>query len=98
MKKCPSPIEMMIDKACGVPPGFKPARPQRLSRKEQDLPEASKLLLEIADHAEAWWRGYRPDGWSLRRHIADPVVNIPMLLPAHQKLARKIARWKEIGG
>ena len=59
-------------------------------------PEASKLLLEVADAAEALWRSRRPWGWSKKKHIKNPTVNTNS--QAEVALAKAVAAWKQIGG
>jgi hypothetical protein len=45
-----SPIERMIDAACGLQPGQLPA-PQR---KQPSIPAASQVLLDFWDAGKAW--------------------------------------------
>lgn len=47
-----SPIDIMIDRACGIPDGA-PIRPAAV-RKEKRLPREAQVLLNLADAAEAW--------------------------------------------
>lgn len=49
----PSPIELMVDRACGVVPGYKPLRDVRAEEKA-----LAEVLVRVADCAVAW----RKDG------------------------------------
>jgi len=41
------------------------------------------------DKAVAWWKAKRPIGWSLERHLENPVVNC--ITDIENALARKVA-------
>lgn len=62
-----SPIDAMIDKACGVPPGWQPTAPARPPPEQIDA--EAKALLEIAAAAKAWRRSPAKGAARLRRAV-----------------------------
>lgn len=61
-----SPIEMMVDKACG----FDPANPPPVSKPEEMPENAPALMLEIVDAAKAWDRNHKKGTPRLRTAVA----------------------------
>jgi hypothetical protein len=64
-----SPIEMMVDKACGYDPT------KDTTEVKEPLADEAKALLAVADAAVAWWRDNRPLGWNQKKHLAYPSIN-----------------------
>lgn len=62
-----SPIEMMVDKACGFDPSVAPAR--------KLLDAEAAAFLAVADAAKAWWEGKRPLAFTEDDHLDEPTVN-----------------------
>ncbi len=60
-----SPIEMMVDQACG----FDPSKEQPV-QNIQRLDEATKALLEVADAAKSWRNGFVPRTSREKRLVA----------------------------
>jgi hypothetical protein len=81
-----SPIEILVDKACGVEGDHEYVPPSA---------SASEILLNVADEAIAWWEGKRPCGWSVDEHLNNPTVNVN---PADHGLAEAVSSWVRIGG
>ncbi len=65
-----SPIEQMVDQACGFDP-----KERALAVGHERLDVGSTALLATADAATAWWKSRWPDGWNVDRHLASPCVN-----------------------
>lgn len=79
-----SPIEAMIDEACGYNPGV----------ESEDLMRAA-VLLGLADAAEEWFAERCPIRWTEAQHIEQPEVNCNT--EAGKRLARAVSAWLRIG-
>ena len=77
-----SPIERMVDEACGVP---------SLNHKTEALDRQSKALLRLADAAERWWGTRRPMSFDEQQHLDNPAVNC--VGTSEIELARSVAAW-----
>lgn len=55
-----SPIEQMVDRACGI----SPEAIQLMQKEATELADAqTAALLALEKSARAWWRQRRPVGW-----------------------------------
>lgn len=86
-----SPIEMMVDQACGF--DLNAPRPEQ---RPLVLDEETKALLAVVDAAEVWWKGNRPARYRLTQHLKNPAINCHS--PAERALAEAMAEWKRLGG
>jgi hypothetical protein len=78
----PSPIEMMVDQACGIAPQAIEAK----SRLIQDLSiPMENLLLAVADAAEAWYE-------------TNHTLPTEMLRPVDKLLLDAVKLWLDAGG
>ncbi len=84
-----SPIQMMVDQACGFDPNAPKPKPVTLDAE-------TKALLAVVDAAEVWWKGRRPISFRLAQHLKNPTVNCTD--DAEVALARAVAAWKRLGG
>ncbi len=82
-----SPIERMVDEACGV---NKPGVPS-LGHEIEALDRQSKALLQLADAAENWWGIRRPTSFDEQQHIDHPTINRTGVI--ERELARAVASW-----
>jgi hypothetical protein len=69
MMRTRSPIEMMVDKACGYDPS-KDTTPAK-----EPLADESAALLAVADAAVLWWINRRPVQWKEKEHLKNPTIN-----------------------
>jgi hypothetical protein len=51
----------------------------------------ARVILDAADAAVTWWRGRKPIGWGIAKHLANPTINCPTY--REKLLARRAARW-----
>ena len=88
-----SPIEQMVDRACGI----SPAEIERMKKEAAELADAqTAALLALEKSARAWWRQRRPVDWTRRKHLANPTVNCNG--KDEIRLAEMVANWIKLGG
>lgn len=51
----------------------------------------ARALLNAGDAAVTWWRGKKPCGWGVQKHIDNPMVNC--VTRREEMLARRAAAW-----
>ena len=86
-----TPIEIMIDKACGFDGSSSVPIPKN------EMPETMPdMLLAVADAAKEWWRGKRPISYTRKKHLNNPTINT--VGEAEKKLAEAVVSWIKIGG
>lgn len=56
-----------------------------------NIDREAQLILAAADTAVTWWRGKKPKGWSVTKHLANPLVNCVGY--REKLLARRASRW-----
>lgn len=54
----------------------------------------TRVLLRMMDTAISWWRGKKPVGWGVLKHLQNPTVNC--VTHRERLLARAVARWYAI--
>lgn len=88
-----SPIEQMVDRACGI----SPTELQRMQQEAKELEDKqTRALLAVEKAARGWWLTKRPVGWKRSQHLANPTVNCT---DAKEKaLAHSVAKWVKLGG
>ncbi len=86
-----SPMDTLVDQACG----FDPAEADNLWKK-LDV-ERRDAVMQAIDELIAWWLSKRPEGWSKRRHLANPLVNRHLGLLEECALATSAARLVRLG-
>ena len=80
--KARSPIEMMVDRACGVDPANDTLRIHKPMRKK-DIDPAAQALLAVADASVKWWRKVSK---SMRANAID------------HELMRAVEAWMKVSG
>ena len=91
--KARSPIEIMIDRACGVPEG---APAQAPAQKREVTAEETKAILAVIDASIGWWKSHRPVGWRFDKHARSATVNCPS--QPEKMLAVAVAEWLRVSG
>lgn len=84
-----SPIEQMIDAACGLKPGEVPE-----SKKQELSDEQVTAWLAVVAAAETWWQSKRPTRWRVAQHLKNPTINTTS--EAEKILARAVAAMVKI--
>lgn len=70
------------------------SEPSARAKTKRIREQQAKALLSAADAAVAWWRGLKPRGWGIRKHLDNPTVNCTTY--REKLLARRAARWYAI--
>lgn len=83
-----SPIEMMVDQACGRDPNAVP--------EKAPLEDETKAFMQVVDTAKAWWESRRPADFDVDAHLRNPTVNTNSA--AETALATAVANMVVLGG
>ena len=74
-----TPIERMVDEACGVGTRFEAPKPKR------NLDAETRALLDVADAAKAWWESRaehgleEPQRLAIERNLSEAVEEMVRL-------------------
>ena len=78
-----TPIERMVDEACGYQPGM--AKQKLMDEDTED----TALVCAVLDAVVSWWVRHRPAKWTEAQHLAHYTINCDF---ADCDLARLVAR------